>query len=159
MVVGEFVWVSVLFLVLRLEKGLRHHLQSWLIFSVLVSTVFSSQPTLTHLKCNCCRAGLSLVTAKTDPFLFKPLFILEVVFHISQDHVACWYVHVGGCGFFTPETNENFLYTIFLQKKKGQTHKCCWNDLIHMLSAVVLSNESLRAIMYYCRCITMYMSS
>ena len=128
MVVGEFVWVSVLFLVLRLEKGLRRHLlQSGLIFPVemlMMCIVFSSQPT-THLKCNCCRAGLSFVTAKTDPFLFKPLFILEVVFHISQDHVACWYVHVGGCGFFTPETNANFLYATFLRTKKGQTNKCC----------------------------------
>lgn len=49
-----------------------------------------------------CLARFSYVSAKCYPFLFQTIFVAQVIFHVTQDHVAGGYVHVVEGRLFAP---------------------------------------------------------
>lgn len=51
---------------------------------------------LTNLERNGGRAGLGFIAAQGNPLLLQPLLVLEMVFHVGQNHVPGGDVHVVG---------------------------------------------------------------
>jgi len=51
---------------------------------------------LTNLERDGGSAGLGFVAAQGNPLLLQPLLVLEMVFHVGQNHVPGGYVHVVG---------------------------------------------------------------
>ena len=60
------------------------------------------------LKGHRCGTRLSFVSTKSDPLLFQPLFVFQMVFHVGQNHVTCGNVHAVVGRFVGPKRKSKY---------------------------------------------------
>ena len=60
------------------------------------------------LKGHRCGTRLSFVSTKSNPFLFQPLFVFQMVFHVGQNHVTCGNVHAVVGRFVGPKRKSKY---------------------------------------------------
>ena len=73
-----------------------------------------------HLEGHRGAVGLGLVGAEPNPLLLEALFVLEVVLHVGEDHVAGRDVHGGGGRLLLP---VELLLRLCKRKKKRKKKK------------------------------------
>ena len=72
------------------------------------------------LKGHRCGTRLSFVSTKSNPLLFQPLFVFQMVFHVGQNHVTRGNVHAVVGRFVGPKRKSKYENV----KKKCRVFHC-----------------------------------